>query len=198
MSFFEELKRRNVVRVAAAYLVLAGLPLAAVSEEPEASPAEPIEEITVIGEKTLLNLKFAAMRAENEFFALFNELNTDDEYDVFCDKEASVRSRVKRRRCWSPFERELEEDALRDMVGPSGNLGGGTRMTVRNDALIRSKRKEQAKMLQQMVLENPELQRLYNRYGQANIEFYGERQRRCADNLLCREPDEPDEQESKE
>lgn len=174
------------------------LPTDVVAQEADESSEEPIEEITVVGEKTLLNLKFAAMRAENEFFALFNELNTDDEYDVFCDKEASVRSRVKRRRCWSPFEREIEEDAMRDMVGPTGRLSGGTRRMPLNEALIRVKRKEQAKMLQQMVLENPELQRLYNRYGQANIEFYGERERRCADNLLCRDPDEPDEPESKE
>ena len=71
-------------------------------------------------------------------------------------------------------------------------------MLPRNEGLIRAKRKQQAEMLQQMVLENPELQRLYNRYGQANIAFYGERQRRCADNLLCRNPDESDDEESKE
>ena len=184
-----------LVAIAVFHLVL---PPGAIAQESDASSEEPIEEITVFGEKTLLNLKFASIRAENEFFELFNELNTDDEYDVFCDKEASVRSRVKRRRCWSPFERELEEDAMRDMVSPSGQLGAGTRMIVRNEALIRAKRKKQAEMLQQMVLENPELQRLYNRYGLANIEFYTERERRCGDNLLCRNPDEPDDGESKE
>ena len=87
---------------------------------------------------------------------------------------------------------------MRDMVGPTGRLSGGTRRMPLNEALIRVKRKEQAEMLQQMVLENPELQRLYNRYGQANIEFYTERERRCADNLLCLNPDRPDEEESKE
>jgi hypothetical protein len=169
------------------------------AQETDEVADEPIEEITVVGEKTLLNLKFAAIRAENEFFELFNELNTDDQYDVFCDKEGSVRSRIKRRRCWSPFEREIEQDAVREMVGADGRLGSGTRMVVpRNEALIQAKRKKQAEMLRQMVLENPGLQRLYNRFGQANIEFYAERERRCSDNLLCRDTEEDRRPESEE
>ena len=179
-------------------LVLLMMSARALAQGPGEASDEPIEEITVVGPKTLLNLKFAAQRAEEDFFKLFNELNEDDEFDVFCDKDSNTYSRIKRRRCWSPFEREIEEDAMRDMVGPTGQLSGGTRRMPLNEALIRVKRKEQAEMLQQMVLENPELQRLYNRYGQANIEFYTERERRCADNLLCLNPDRPDEEESKE
>jgi hypothetical protein len=174
------------------------VPSDAISQDAGESPEEPIEEITVVGEKTLLNLKFAAQRAEEDFFKLFNELNEDDEFDVFCSKESDTYSRIKRRRCWSPFERNIEEDAMREMVGASGQLGAGTRRLPRNEALIRAKRKKQAEMLQQMVLENPELQKLYNRYGEANIEFFTERERRCADNLLCLDTDRKGKEESEE
>jgi hypothetical protein len=174
------------------------LPTGAIAEATDESSEEPIEEITVVGEKTLLNLKFAAYQAEEDFFELFNELNEDDEFDVFCDKESNTYSRVKRRRCWSPFEREIEEDAMRDMVGASGQLGAGTRRLPLNEGLIRAKRKQQAEMLKQMVLENPELQELYSRYGEANIEYFTERERRCADNLLCLDPDRKDQEESEE
>ena len=184
--------------VSALLAAISALSLQATAQNSEERAEEPIEEITVVGEKTLLNLKFAAYRAEEDFFELFNELNEKDEFDVFCDNESNTYSRVKRRRCWSPFEREIEEDAIRDMVGASGQLGGGTRMLPRNEGLIRAKRKQQAEMLQQMVLENPELQKLYHRYGQANIEFYGERERRCANNLLCKNPHKSEDQESKE
>jgi hypothetical protein len=36
------------------------------------------------------------------------------------------------------------------------------------------------------------LQDLYRRYGEANQRFYGERERRCSDNILCRDPDNED------
>ena len=161
---------------------------------PEEAPtadeaAEPIDEITVRGEKTLLNLKYAAHRAEDDFFTLFNELNGSDEFDVYCDRESNTYSRVKRRRCWSPFEREVDAEELRYQLDSGGRMGA------RNEGLIRAKRKQQAELLQRIVLENPELQRLYRRYGEANIRFYSERERRCADNLLCLDPNRKESRE---
>ena len=179
-------------------LALVIWPPGAIAQEADESSEEPIEEITVVGQKTLLNLKFAAQRAEEDFFKLFNELNENDEFDVFCDKESNTYSRIKRRRCWSPFERKIEEGAVREMVGASGQLSGGTRRLPLNEGLIRAKRKKQAEMLQQMVIEYPELHRLYNRYGEANIEFFTERERRCADNLLCLDPDRKGKGESEQ
>ena len=172
--------------------LLLALSYPAAAEDVEKSPEEPIEEITVVGEKSLLNLKFAAYQAEEDFFNRLNELNENDEFDVFCDEEASTYSRIKRRRCWSPFEREIDEEELRNQFLTGGNLG------VRNEGLVRAKRKQQAEMLKRMVLENPELQKLYLRYGEANVRFATERQRRCGDNILCRNPDDEEQPESEE
>ncbi len=165
---------------------------AAEAQDPDGAGAdeattETIEEITVRGQKTLLNLKFAAHRAEDDFFTLFNELNDDDEFDVYCDSDSNTYSRVKRRRCWSPFERDVDDEELRYQ------LQTGNRIGTRNEGLIRAKRKQQAELLKQIVLENPELQRLYRRYGEANNRFYSERERRCSDNLLCLDPDDSEE-----
>ena len=209
MTFFQDFRRRHVVRAATMTcrrrrfgIALAGVLVfsapAALAQDADESSGESIEEITVVGQKTLLNLKFAAQRAEEDFFKLFNELNDNDEFDVYCDKDSNTYSRIKRRRCWSPFEREIEEDAMRDMVGASGQLGAGTRRLPLNEGLVRAKRKQQAEMLKRMVLENPELQELYSHYGEANIEYFTERERRCADNLLCLDPDRKDQEESEE
>jgi hypothetical protein len=154
----------------------------ATPESAETAADEPIDEITVVGEKTLLNLKYAAYQAEEEFFTLFNELNDNDEFDVYCDDESNTYSRIRRRSCWSPFEREVDDEELRYQ------LESGNRLGARNEGLIRAKRKQQAELLKEIVLENPELQRLYRRLGEANIRFYSERERRCADNILCRDP----------
>lgn len=166
--------------------------LAALAQEDPAEPEEPIEEITAYGQKTLLNLKYAALQAEEDFFKRFNELNEIDEFDVFCSKEGSTYSRVKRRRCWSPFEREFDEEQAEYAFSTGGRVGG------QNEGLIRLKRQKQAEHLKKMVLENPELQALYERYGEANLEFAAERERRCADNLLCRNPDAEESPETKE
>lgn len=152
------------------------------AEPADAATDEPMDEITVVGEKTLLNLKYAAYQAEDDFFTLFNELNENDEFDVYCDDESNTNSRIKRRSCWSPFERDVDDEELRYQ------LQSGSRVGARNEGLIRAKRKEQAELLKNIVLEYPELQRLYRRLGEANIRFYSERERRCSDNILCRDP----------
>jgi hypothetical protein len=192
MSFFVGLKRRNVLCTAAAGLALSVLPPVAVAQEADGPREEPIEEITVVGEKSLLNLKHAAYRAEEDFFKLFNELNQNDEFDVYCSEESDTYSRIKRRRCWSPFEREIDEEELRYQW----ETGGG--LPVRNEGLVRAKRKQQAEMLKQIVLENPELQQLYLRYGEANLRFQVEHERRCGGKILCRNPDEEAEKESEQ
>jgi hypothetical protein len=154
---------------------------------------EPIEEITAYGQKSLLNLKFVARQAEQDFFDRFNELNEIDEFDVFCEKAAtSPYSRIKRHRCWSPFEREFDEEQAEYAFNTGGFVG------VRNEGKIRLKRKKQAEHVQKMVLESPELQALYFRYGSATIEFEMERDRRCSDDLFCREPDPEEGQETEE
>lgn len=164
----------------------------ALAQDDVANEEPPIEEITAYGQKTLLNLRYAALQAEEDFFNRFNELNDIDEYDVFCAREGSTYSRIKRRRCWSPFEREFDEEQAEYAFGTGGRVGG------RNEGLIRLKRQKQAEHLRKMVLENPELRALYERYGEANLAFESERQRRCADNLLCRNPDAEESPESEE
>jgi len=151
-----------------------------------------IEEITVYGDKTLLSLKYAMYDAEDDFFKLFNNLNEDDKFDVFCEKRSSTRSRIKRRQCWSEFEMDYDEDRFRQALDSGGPVG------VRNEGYVTAMRKRQAAMLKQMVLENPELQKAYQRFGEANIRFYTEREQRCSDNLVCRDPDHPDGGESQE
>ena len=135
---------------------------------------EPIEEITAYGHKSLLNLKYAAFQAEQDFFNLFNELNEDDRFDVHCEHRAPTGSRIKRRMCTSPFEHELDEEAARDMF----LTGGGGYVPLQNEGAIRALRKKQAEMLKAMVMENPELQQRYIELGKANQRFAEEHRRR--------------------
>ncbi len=170
---------RNPIAILA-LLAIAG---AGVAQEVEEESNEIPEEITVYGQKTLLNLKMRVYRAEEDFFKLFNELNEDDQYDIFCEKIARVGSRIKRRTCWSPFEREIDEEQTRRSFE-----SGSAMLGMRNEGLIRHKRLEQAKMLVEMVRENPALQKKYAAYAKAGARFDAEREARCADSFFCRGP----------
>lgn len=178
--------KTNVLVVVAALLCHSS----ALAEEGE----EPIEEITAYGQKTLLNLKFAAYQAEDSFFNLFNELNDDDRFDVYCEKRARKGSRIRTRQCWSPFEREIDEEAARDYF----LTGGSGFVALQNEGKIRQMRKKQAEMLKVMVLENPELQQRYVELGKANMRFAEERNKRCEGRIICRGAEEEAEEEIKE
>jgi hypothetical protein len=46
----------------------------------------PIEEITVLGERTFFTLRLEIEAAEAEVYGLFNELNTNDDFDFKCTR----------------------------------------------------------------------------------------------------------------
>jgi hypothetical protein len=65
--------------------------------------SEAIEEVIVIGSKSLVKLKHEMYRAEDALYDLYNSLNTDDELDIRCYKEAPTESKIKRRICRTNF-----------------------------------------------------------------------------------------------
>ena len=77
---------------------------------PEAA-TQPPEEVEVIGKK-LYQLRRDVIEAEERYFALYNELNTNDDYDVHCELRAELGTRIKTRICTVVYvEKALEEEA---------------------------------------------------------------------------------------
>ncbi|MEM1176134.1 MAG: hypothetical protein AAGI27_15090, partial [Pseudomonadota bacterium] len=92
--------------IASAYFTawsIAILSGAAVAQEPGDSPNREIEEVVVVGDKSLVTLKHAVYRAEEEFFAIFNAQNSDDEFDVHCRYEAKTGTRIRKHTCEANF-----------------------------------------------------------------------------------------------
>lgn len=58
-------------------LLFVSMPQLAAGQEDGSEAAEPIEEITVVGEKSTLKLKYEYELAEDSFYELYNELNDD-------------------------------------------------------------------------------------------------------------------------
>jgi hypothetical protein len=76
---------------------LAGLFAGALSVQVTAMEA--IEEIEVTGQRTLLALRIQVEAAQDEVHLLFNELNTDDDFDIVCKVEERYFSKMKEKNC---------------------------------------------------------------------------------------------------
>ncbi len=97
--------------------------LAAVADEPdnkEASPANDIEEITVVGDETVPRLRHQLRRIDQEFFKLYNELNSNDELDMICKRETRIGSQIPRTVCKSRRHRELQSERAQDVFEEDG------------------------------------------------------------------------------
>jgi len=60
-----------------------------------------MDEVVVIGEKTTIQLRREIQAADIIVYDIFNELNTDDDYDIVCRKEARIGSQIVNLRCKS-------------------------------------------------------------------------------------------------
>src|SRR5262245_61012829 len=84
------------------------------------APTEPapIEEIVVLGE-ALEELRIRIELAEDVFYARFNEINSNDRFDIHCYERPSASSRIEQRTCLSNAWREMDVAAadatVRDM-----------------------------------------------------------------------------------
>jgi hypothetical protein len=94
--------------VAGLFAALCANPLAAM----EAPAAEPIEEITVTGQR----LRMKVSEAEDAMYALFNDLNTDDRYDIVCTMEVRVFSHIRQKRCVPQYARDALMEEAQSMV----------------------------------------------------------------------------------
>ena len=95
-------------------LARAGMCQTAPVEEVKEAPSDTLEEIIVYGQRSLLEFRLDLYRAEVNFYDLFNSLNSDDEYDVHCYREAPTGSHIRRRICRANFEKELTGEAVLD------------------------------------------------------------------------------------
>jgi hypothetical protein len=98
--------------------VLALLPWApASSAATVATSTQEIEEVQVVG-KRLYQMRQDIIEAEERFFALYNELNKEDDFDVHCREDVPTGSRIARRTCRVAFvEKAQAEEARAFLTG---------------------------------------------------------------------------------
>jgi hypothetical protein len=101
-------KAQNIgrtIHATALVVSLAALALIQPAAAMEAPNTEAPEEIIVVGQQSLTQLKVEIELAQDRMFGLFNELNDDDRYDIHCFGETRTGTLIGERECKPVFLR---------------------------------------------------------------------------------------------
>lgn len=170
-----------VVQTALALLVLpaAGLGQESSAVEPEASDSPDLpdmEEVIVYGRASLGFLRSEVFDAEDSYFSAFNDLNSTDEFDITCRREAPPGTRIARRVCRAKFVADLEYKSFREGV-PFATFAP---LVQQKEALLQSEMRE-------LLAEHPEFLNALSEFDSVQERYESEREQRCAGRkLFCR------------
>ena len=137
--------------ILAIFVALSALPMAAVGQDEEA-----IDNIVSTGQKSKAALRRDLIKAEGDFYALYNKLNDDNEYDVRCFYEAPTGLRTKHQVC-----RPVFFSKARNRDDPTRRMNPDT------DRVIADKMVKLQEKLEALTAANPELQAAMARYNTA-------------------------------
>ena len=147
-----------------------------------ADTQEDIERITVEGSDQLSVLRHSFYRAEEDFFNLFNELTTDESFQITCKpKERHAFTRIKKRTCESKFQDE-EEYAMTQKAIFNGSRRNEdawmARLPLQGEVYTQQRRlqKKQIAAMEALITENPELQQKLIKLNQAKQKYQDAKQ----------------------
>jgi hypothetical protein len=81
----------------------------------DSAQRETPDEVIVRGRR-LTELRFEVQEAREHAYAIFNEINSDDDFDVRCRDERRYHSRAKRRVCRAQFENRIAANAAKEYM----------------------------------------------------------------------------------
>jgi hypothetical protein len=155
-----------------------------------AQSAEALDEVIVRG-RQIGELRIKVQEAREHAYAIFNEINSSNDFDIFCKDERKYHSRATKRVCQARFESRISAAAAKEYIaalgwtcGPSTPDGfidtqacmfAGTGQNARSRAQAVE---GQAPPMHERM--NDEILRLANedeRFAQAILDFYAAQQR---------------------
>jgi hypothetical protein len=145
-------------------------------------PAQAQEEIVVRG-KRLADFRVEVELARDRAYAIFNEINSTDDFDIQCVDEPRRGSRMGRKVCAARFEGRISAAAARDYLALMRAIcpgeGGLTQdclfdpgLASRGMAAARGPESEAPTQRDRLEAEIQRLARTDLRFGQAILDFY--------------------------
>ena len=139
-----------------------------------------MEEVIVLGSKSLVKLKHEMYRAEETLHDLLNSFNTDDDFHIRCHKEAPIGSHIRRRDCRPNFVGRLITEATQQaLFGNIPYVYPAAEIKKMNERLLAD--------MTETAHEQPEVRKALVKYIEARQTLKSERKRRCEGRFLfCR------------
>ena len=152
--------------ILALLVAVLALPMAAVGQDEEA-----IDDIVVVGQKSINELRRDVYQYAEDFYSAYNKLNDDPEYDVRCFYEQATGTRIKNHVCRAKFvSNSYSSHAARNRSDLKRVANQGA-----SPELAEKTVKFQDK-LETLIAANPELEAALIRYNTARAEFFAERE----------------------
>lgn len=153
------------------FFVSLALPLTVSGQDEDAANGDVVDNIVVVGEKSLAELRRDVYQAEEDFYALYNKLNDDNEYDVRCFYETATGTHIENHVCRARFvSKAFSAHAARNRNDMSRVANQDS-----NPAFAAKTAKYQEK-LETLIAANPELQNALIRYNTLRAQFVAQRE----------------------
>ena len=175
---------RDFLPALLAALLGIGMAFSAVAQEQDLASSnessEDIEELTVVAPKALESMRQELVIAEDDVLSVFNALNDDDQYDIYCTEERPTGSYIPVRVCRARFVDTVSAQNAYDFLsGTSSDLADPTGQLRNHEAIMRQKMSE-------LAAENPTLYNALRRYYDLKTEYDEERASRFEDQFFAR------------
>jgi hypothetical protein len=147
------------------------LPLAAVGQDGAQSTDEAIDDIVVVGQKSLSTLRKEVFKAEEDFYSAFNKLNDNKDFNVRCFYEKATGTHIKNHVCRARFvTKAYSSHAARN--------GGDLSRVANQDAnpAFATKTAQYQEKMETLIDANPDLMQALITYNTARADFMAERE----------------------
>ncbi len=152
--------------ILALFVAVLALPMAAIAQDEEV-----IDDIVVVGQKSISALRKDVFKAEEDFYSVFNKLNDESDYNVRCFYENATGTHIKNHVCRARFVTK----AYSSHAARNGNDLSRVANQDANPGFAEKTAKYQAKM-ETLVAASPELQAALIRYNTKRAEFIAVRE----------------------
>lgn len=146
------------------------LPVAAAAQDDKA-----IDDVVVVGHKSLADLRREVFQAEEDFYSVYNKLNDEKEFDVRCFYEKPTGTHQKNHVCRARFVTEAyakHASRNRNDLSRVANQDANPEFAAKNA-------RYQEKM-ETLIAANPELMAAFERYNMARAQFFAQREDNAA------------------
>ena len=157
--------------ILALFIAVLTFPILAVAQDEGASNDATIDDIVVVAQKSLGDLRREVVKAEEDFYSVFNKLNDERDYNVRCFYESPTGTHLKNHVCRARFVTK----AYSQHASRSGNKITRVANQDGNPAFIEKTAKYQEKM-QTLIATSPELQAALIEYDTARTRFVAQRE----------------------